>query len=114
MLSVEKCKVVYAEYMSALNGKNLWPKDETDPIFPPPQRRMPGRPKKARRKEAHEENRVIDGQVRLSGSGREMTCKNCHQSGHNKRTCKNAKVTITRPNVSTCCAIKVNYIKGFN
>lgn len=101
-LSVEKCKAAYAECISALNGKNMWEIDETDPILPPPHRRMPGRPKKARRKGANEETKRSGDVVKLSTAGFNVTCANCFQSGHNKRTCKNP--TVHRPKVVSNCA----------
>lgn len=95
-LRIEKCKITYSEYMSSMNGKNLWPRDDEDPILPPSQRRMPGRPKKARRKGANEETKNSGGPSKLSRCGRDMTCTNCHQVGHNKRGCKNPTVNVPK------------------
>lgn len=91
-LMVDKCKQAYGECMSSMNGRNLWPRDETDPIRPPPKRRMPGRPQKARRKGLNEETRKVGSTVKLIEKGREMHCTNCKQLGHNKRSCKTAPV----------------------
>lgn len=100
-LRIEKCKLAYQESLSPLNGKNMWPKDDSDPILPPTKRRMPGRPKKARRKGVNEESKESSGSVRISGSGRDMNCTNCHQAGHNRRSCKNPTVPKTKVNIIT-------------
>nr|XP_017251646.1 PREDICTED: uncharacterized protein LOC108222240 isoform X2 [Daucus carota subsp. sativus] len=59
------------------------------------ERRMPGRSKKARRKEMHEDNAKgtclkANGAVQVSKKGVQMTCSNCGETGHNKKTCKNS------------------------
>uniref|UniRef100_A0A5B7ARQ4 SWIM-type domain-containing protein n=1 Tax=Davidia involucrata TaxID=16924 RepID=A0A5B7ARQ4_DAVIN len=58
-----------------------------DPIDPPPLRRLPGRPKKNRRREADED--VGSSQARRALS---LRCTNCNQFGHNRRTCQRAPV----------------------
>lgn len=103
MLSVKNCKLAYAEFMNPLNGKNMWPIDDSDPILPPPNRRMPGRPKKARRKGSEEGTKKSSAprdqctdKDKLYGAPRDQTCANCHQQGHNRRSCKNPTVIIPK------------------
>ena len=87
---VEMCKKAYGHYMQPLNGEKLWPKDNSQAMLPPPQRRMPGRPQKSRRKGAHEEPKQSTKQGhQVSRRGRKMQCKNCKQYRHNKKGCKN-------------------------
>nr|XP_017251959.1 PREDICTED: uncharacterized protein LOC108222565 [Daucus carota subsp. sativus] len=85
----------YTNYMQPLEGSDMWPKSKLVPVLPPMQRRMPGRPKKARRKEMHEDNAKgtslkANGAVQVSKKGVQMTCSNCGEIGHNKKTCKNS------------------------
>ena len=65
-------------------GSNQWKRTRDIPPLPPLIRKMPGRPQKARRKSADESN-----STQVSRVGRKMTCSNCWQQGHNKKTCKN-------------------------
>ena len=52
-------------------------------------RRMPGRPKTKRRKDASENV----GKHRMRKVGKKVTCGICAQQGHNKRGCP----TVNRP-----------------
>lgn len=52
--------------------------------MPPKARRMPGRPKKHRRREDDE----IGSGCKLSKKGITMKCSRCLMIGHNKSTCK--------------------------
>lgn len=56
---------------------------------------MPGRPKRNRVKEPNEEQKkrkqTDDTNEKMSRQGREMTCGNCNEIGHNKRSCKKPK-----------------------
>ena len=61
---------------------------EVDPPQPPPDRRMPGRPAKNRRKE---EGKISSGHTKMSRKGRKMTYQVCYQIGHNKQTCKSLR-----------------------
>ncbi|KAL0333732.1 UNVERIFIED_CONTAM: hypothetical protein Sangu_1529400 [Sesamum angustifolium] len=64
-----------------------WPHgaDVTPTLLPPIIKRMPGRPKKSRRKEQGEETNAI----RRSNM---VKCKVCNELGHNRRTCPNIQV----------------------
>ncbi|XP_062073818.1 uncharacterized protein LOC133778028 isoform X2 [Humulus lupulus] len=60
-----------------------------NPILPPPETSMPGRPKKSRRREVDE---PPPGATKARRFGKANTCSNCKQPGHTMPTCKNAKV----------------------
>ncbi|KAL0307661.1 UNVERIFIED_CONTAM: hypothetical protein Sangu_3017100 [Sesamum angustifolium] len=73
----------YSYCIHPVPDPTFWPQDlEVEPtnLLPPIVRRMPGRPKKNRRKEPGEAPNV----VRRSNMVR---CKVCNDLGHNKRTC---------------------------
>ncbi|KAI3463640.1 hypothetical protein Pfo_020303 [Paulownia fortunei] len=52
--------------------------------MPPPFRRLPSRPKKLRKKRADE---IADG-TRITRKGRIISCTNCGNTEHNRKTCK--------------------------
>jgi len=66
------------------NGPKLWPEVDTDLILPPPARRVPGRPKKARRKENDEPK---SGSNKGKRNQETVKCRRCKELGHNSRTC---------------------------
>lgn len=73
----------YAYNIKPVGGPSMWPKSILEPPLPPVIRRMPGRPKKKRRKDATEDVNKI------TKRGSVMTCQKCYQKGHNKRGCTN-------------------------
>lgn len=78
-----------------MNGVKLWPTTNYAKPLPPKFRRMPGRPSISRRKDACEggsRSRTNNfGHDEVGRTGRQMTCKNCWEVGHNSRGCKNQK-----------------------
>ncbi|CAN1122797.1 hypothetical protein LINPERPRIM_LOCUS2897 [Linum perenne] len=90
-----KCSRVAKAYsygVPALVGRQGWPHATGYTVLPPPGRRLPGRPKKARRKELAE----LKGQQRKNGVGTQlrrtsmiMHCRSCTKPGHNARKCLN-------------------------
>ena len=76
-------------------GFKLWPKTDYLKLLPPRVRRMPGRPSISRRKDAsesgHQSKSNKYGNEEVTKVGRQMTCKNCWEVGHNSRGCKNQK-----------------------
>ncbi|KAL2896292.1 Large tegument protein deneddylase [Bienertia sinuspersici] len=56
------------------------------PLDPPPIKVGPGRPRKNRVKDPHENPKK---QGKLTRHGIEMTCSSCQRKGHNKRSCPN-------------------------
>ncbi|KAH0652518.1 hypothetical protein KY289_030196 [Solanum tuberosum] len=66
-----------------MNNIPMWPESRNPLVAPPMIKKMPGRPRKLRRKEAGETK--VSG--KLSKTGLTMTCSLCHVKGHNKRSC---------------------------
>ncbi|KAL5724374.1 hypothetical protein ACHQM5_007645 [Ranunculus cassubicifolius] len=102
----DKISKAYGEFLKPLNGENLWPKTGFLPFLPPKDRRMPGRPKKARRKSRHESPQKGKGRQnpniivhekakRVSRAGRQNQCGNCKELGHNRKSCKNPPKVAT-------------------
>lgn len=87
---INKMEMAYFHSLEPINGEALWVKQLFDPLKPPRQRRLPGRPKKSRRKEFHE-----DGGSRVSRVGRVMHCGRCGQPGHMRQKCTNPEVIIS-------------------
>lgn len=79
----------YNHYLKPLNGMKMWPKTDHISPLPPLPRRMPGRPKVKRRRDAVE--RLLSSTGQIGRQGRKMTCKKCNEAGHNSRSCKNEK-----------------------
>jgi hypothetical protein len=64
-------------------GERHWPQHEF-PLDPPPITIGPGRPKKNRKRDPHEDPKKPG---KLSKHGAQMSCGICKQIGHNKKTC---------------------------
>ncbi|XP_050233525.1 uncharacterized protein LOC126682012 [Mercurialis annua] len=86
----ETYKKAYQYMMKPVRGKIFWPNSGKEPIAPPPYRKMPGRPKKSRRRKP-EEPRV----GKLSKKGKVMTCRFCNEVGHNIRGCPHRGTSTT-------------------
>ena len=75
----------YAHGIHALSNQDQWFKTGLTPIIAPiSKRKQPGKPKKLRRREPNE---TIPQNGKLKKYHSVMTCKNCGQRGHNKRSC---------------------------
>ncbi|GJY62006.1 mutator type transposase [Tanacetum coccineum] len=84
---------VYSFKINPLNRKHLWSKHPSPNVLIPPKHQpQVGRPPKKRKKSAAElsSQKVVDG-GKLSRVEKSVTCCKCHQTGHNKRTCKGRK-----------------------
>ncbi|XP_050207476.1 uncharacterized protein LOC126656894 [Mercurialis annua] len=91
---VGKYKEAYQYMLQPVRGKIMWPESGLDPLEPPLYRRMPSRPKRARRRDKHETKKVGP----IGRQGWVMRCKICCQLGHNSRGCPNRDPTLpTRP-----------------
>ncbi|OIT05920.1 hypothetical protein A4A49_03973 [Nicotiana attenuata] len=75
----------YSYFLQPVLGMNMCPESQNPTVIPPHVKKMPGRPKKVRRKEPGENKTG-----KLSKSEVEMTCRNFHNKGHNKRGCHKA------------------------
>ncbi|KAM6584021.1 hypothetical protein CsatB_011023 [Cannabis sativa] len=81
----------YAEIIKGTNGPESWPNPRTHPLQPPLVKKRPGRPKKARNREAGE----VPASNKVRKFGTIIHCKKCGKPGHNSKTCgkPNSKVT---------------------
>ncbi|KAL3529671.1 hypothetical protein ACH5RR_008993 [Cinchona calisaya] len=78
----------YEPAIEPINGPNAWPNSKKDPIHAPKKLKLPGRPKKTRRREPDEQISDPKGIKKLSRVGiTHMTCSGCHQKGHTVRKC---------------------------
>ncbi|KAL3506939.1 hypothetical protein ACH5RR_032321 [Cinchona calisaya] len=78
----------YAPVMGPVNGSNAWPDSKKDPIHAPKMLKLPGRPKKARKREPDEQKNDPTATKKLIRVGiTHMTCSGCHQKGHTIRKC---------------------------
>ncbi|XP_058781430.1 uncharacterized protein LOC131655613 [Vicia villosa] len=86
----DKYAICYSFPISPINGEEMWPEVDADPIMPPMYKRGPGRPKKLRIRECGEE-----GARRRRLPGVSYRCTICDKFGHNAQTCKS---TTQNPN----------------
>ncbi|KAL2923377.1 Elongation factor 1-alpha [Bienertia sinuspersici] len=75
----------YSGTITQLEGERHWPRVNM-PLDPPLIKIGPGRPRKNRVKDPHENPKK---QGKLTRYGIEMTCSSCQRKGHNKRSCPN-------------------------
>ncbi|XP_057793599.1 uncharacterized protein LOC131010195 [Salvia miltiorrhiza] len=87
--SLAKYKDAYAYGLPPLNGEKMWPRAEGYPVKPPLVKKMPGRPKKKRKRDPLETNPSNSNRLRKICK---MTCQKCFQQGHNSRGCKNQPI----------------------
>ena len=92
-------KRCYQFALPTLNGRKMCPETSEEPLLPPPFRKLPGRPKKDKKrpngekKKDEKSKRIRKPRVtntnptKISKSGFTMKCSNCHGIGHNKTTC---------------------------
>nr|GEV34210.1 hypothetical protein [Tanacetum cinerariifolium] len=85
---LETWKQMYSFTLSPINGITMWPSsDVPTTLLPPFHHTQVGRPRKNRRRGAHEDDDIVKG-AKLSRSWKFVTCSKCHQLGHNQRSCK--------------------------
>ncbi|CAN1835918.1 hypothetical protein LINPERHAP1_LOCUS34576, partial [Linum perenne] len=89
--TVHLAKKAYTKGVPPLPGREDWVDVEGLPVLPPPQKVMPGRPKKNRRKEPGEvstrPSRTGVGKM-MRKTGAVMHCSRCGHTDHNVRGCK--------------------------
>ncbi|XP_050211451.1 uncharacterized protein LOC126661643 [Mercurialis annua] len=76
-------KSAYSFMMQPVRGRLMWPESELELVIPPYYKKMPGRPKQARRRDIHETTKT----GKISRHGRVMRCKLCKEPGHNIKSC---------------------------
>lgn len=80
------------------------------PLNPPLAKKLGGRPKKARKKQADEPSAKKKGDEQIaSRKNLNVTCGKCLQVGHNKRTCKNRLHPKSKMMKVTLCFIFLLY-----
>ncbi|XP_059669284.1 uncharacterized protein LOC132314433 [Cornus florida] len=77
-----------------LMDEKMWPKTPSIDLYPPKPRRLPGRPRKNRRREQGEPAPASTSEVPKRSSV--VTCKYCLQTGHNRRTYQRAQTARER------------------
>lgn len=92
---IELTRKAYDYYVKPLNGERMWKMTPFDKFLPHMARRMPGRPKKNRTMELHED--LKKNPLEISRKGRRMKCKKCGEYGHNQRTCRDPP-NVSEPN----------------
>ncbi|XP_022568086.1 uncharacterized protein LOC111211355 [Brassica napus] len=100
--SIEKWKLCYSSLIFPVNGMELWDKHSDVVVMPPPDRIMPGIPKKNDRiRDPSEKDSCEASQIqneKLEPTEKIIVkCSNCGAPGHNKRTCKEAPVNPPNP-----------------
>ena len=105
----------YAYQVFPMNGSKMWPATTNIPPLPPISRRMPGRPKTKRVRDAREGG----ANHKLSKKGRKGLCSLCHEEGHNRRCCptlgrgKRSKLPVHRADTTQVMIIVLWYISLF-
>ncbi|MBA0556291.1 hypothetical protein Golob_026406 [Gossypium lobatum] len=74
--------------LQPINGSHEWGKFGIEPMLPPVEKTMPGRPKKNKRKAKNELKKVKPRQLNMAGLI--MRCRTCGGEGHNRRSCLQA------------------------
>ena len=74
----------YENLILPMNGMELWDRTNMPPCVPPSYSKQPGRPRKARRKEAGECSNKANVVTKVQDS---LKCSQCGRKGNNKRTC---------------------------
>ena len=81
----------YSPVIGPMDGEELWPKANKGPLLPPEKIKLPGRPKKVRKREPDEvpAPKKNSKQVqKLSRTGlMSYKCRKCKMAGHNSRKC---------------------------
>ncbi|MBA0828187.1 hypothetical protein Goarm_012896 [Gossypium armourianum] len=83
LCNVQKQK--YGPLVKPINGPHDWEKIGIEPMLPPIERKIPRSPKKNRKMGKDESKKMKPDH--LSRKGLIMTCTQCGQHGHDKRSC---------------------------
>lgn len=80
----------YEHCLEPVEGIHSWPVSKRPKPAAPSYVKMPGRPKKERRREPHEKPKA----TRVSKVGTIIMCRRCKGIGHNKTTCAKRNASI--------------------
>ncbi|KAH6797713.1 hypothetical protein C2S52_022267 [Perilla frutescens var. hirtella] len=92
---VDECYMIpkyleaYRYGLPPLNGPDMWEEATGFPVKPPIIRKMLGRPKQKRKRDADEKSSTNPNKLKRQVV---MTCQRCLQTGHNTRGCRNEAV----------------------
>nr|ABA98502.1 transposon protein, putative, Mutator sub-class [Oryza sativa Japonica Group] len=90
--SVKAFMSTYEHCLEPVEGIHSWPVSKRPKPAAPPYVKMPGRPKKERRREPHEKPKA----TRVSKVGTIIRCRRCKGIGHNKTTCAREMQALLR------------------
>jgi len=109
----------YFRGIKHVQGMPLWGRLNSLPVLPPPWRRdNAGRPSNYARRKRRNEVASSSNPNKMSREKRIMTCSNCLQEGHNKKSCKNATVLSPpkrprgRPRINEVCISFISIFKN--
>ena len=83
---VSEYKKTYEHCMQPVEGRTSWPISDRERPLPPKYVKMPGRPKKERKREVGEKKKPAKG--KMSKKGTIIRCRKCKGIGHNRSTCE--------------------------
>ena len=100
--SVSEFKKTYSHYLQPLEGMHSWPISDRRKPIAPSYVRMPGRPKKERRRDSTEKPKS----TRMCKLGTVIRCRTCKGVGHNRATCskRNGPPSASGPAASGAAA----------
>ncbi|XP_074324236.1 uncharacterized protein LOC141661151 [Apium graveolens] len=98
----------YDHMLKPMKGALYWPNTGFPDILPPKSRRMPGRPKKNKKREQGESGAGI----KLGKKGVRMTCSKCLMFGHNKASCKTSEEEVKERHKREAAEVKKAQVEG--
>ena len=87
--------------LNPLEGQNSWPSSDRVKPKAPGYVKLPGRPKKCRKREPNEPPKA----TKVCKLGSKMTCSGCKLTGHNYRTCPTRSRSTTAQHTATSSGV---------